>query len=173
MRRARWTILALALAALGACTMVKGSGKDADFRWKVTVVEHPLVLSNPTFRGSGFDVVVERMYLGEARTVFGPEYWRPVVHAVVVNTSGQKIPFEVLSGKFTVLGQSGKVYDAHASTRGSRGKTGWLLQEHTQEPTHLPPGANGLIEVFTQVDGKDKPDAPAALTFLGQRAEVR
>ena len=92
---------------------------------------------------------------------------------MVVNTRRDKIPFDELSGKFTVVGQSGKIYSAYPGTRGSRGKTGWLLQEHTKEPTHLPPGVRGLIEVFAGLDGKDKPDTPAAFIFADQRLDVR
>ena len=161
------------LCLLGGCTIKKGSGKGGDLAWKVDKVEHPLTPSATSFRGDGYDLVVERIFLVEERTIFGPQNWRAWMHGVVVNTSGAKLPFAALSGKFTVVGQSGKVYSAYPGTRGSRGKTGWLLQEHTKEPTHLPPGARGLIEVFAGLDGKEKPDAPAAFTFAEQRAEVR
>jgi hypothetical protein len=112
---ARWLLV---LCLLGGCTMTKGSGKGGDIRLKVNKVEHALTLPPTSFRGDGYELVVERIFL-----------------------------VEELSGKFTVVGQSGKVYSAHPNTRGSRGKTGWL-QEHTKGPTHLPPDARGLIEVF-------------------------
>jgi len=154
--------------------MTKGSGKGpGDIRLKVDKVEHPLTLPPTSFRGEGYDLVVERIFLVEERTVLGPERWRAMMHGVVVNTRGEKILYEELSGRFTVVGQSGKIYTAYPGTRGSRGKTGWLLQEHTKEPTHLPPGARGLIEVWAGIDGKEKPDAPAAFTFVDQRVEVR
>ena len=170
MRLARW---ALVICVLGGCTIAKGSGKGGDIRLKVDKVEHALALPPTSFRGDGYELVVERIFLLEERTVFGPERWQARLHGVVVNTRGDKILYEELSGKFTVVGQSGKTYSAYPSTRGSRGKTGWLLQEHTKEPTHLPPGARGLIEVFAGLDGKEKPDAPAAFTFADQRADVR
>jgi len=167
---ARWLLV---ICVLGGCTIAKGSGKGGDIRLKVDKVEHPLTLSPTSFRGDGYELVVERIFLVEERTVFGPQNWRAWMHGVVVNTRGDKILYEELSGKFTVVGQSGKVYSAYPGTRGSRGKTGWLLQEHTKEPTHLPPGVRGLIEVFAGLDGKDKPDTPAAFTFTDQRVEIR
>ena len=117
--------------------------------------------------------MIERAYLAEERTVWGPQNWRVFVHGTVVNRRGDRIPFEELSGKFAVVGRSGKVYRAYPNTRGSRGQTGWLLQEHTKEPTHLPPGARGLIEVFTGLDGKETADAPVTFTFQDYRADVR
>jgi hypothetical protein len=171
MRIARWTVVAL--AALAGCTIAKGSGKGGDIRFKVDKVEHPLAISQTTFRGNGYDLVVERIFLVEERTIMGPQNWRAWVHGAVVNTGEGSILFEELSGKFSVVGRSGKVYTAYPGTRGSRGKTGWLLQEHTKEPTHLPAGARGLIEVFTGLDGKDSADAPVTFTFLDQRAEVK
>jgi hypothetical protein len=164
-------LVGAALAVTG-CEVVRGSGKGGDIRFKVDKVEHPLTLSQTSFRGDGFDLAVERIFLVEARTIMGPQYWRVFAHGVVVNMRGEKLPFEELSGKFTIVGRSGKVYAAYPQTRGSRGKTGWLLQEHTQEPTHLPAGARGLIEVFAGLDGKDKADPPATFTFLDQRAGI-
>src|SRR5262245_49456252 len=158
---------------VAGCTIKKGSGKGGDLAWKVDTVDHPLTLSQTSFPGNGFDLVIERAVLREARTVWGPQYWRVFVEGTVINNRGDRIAFEELSGKFTVVGRSGKVYPAYPQTRGSRGKTGWLLQEHTKEPTHLPPGARGLIEVFSGVDGKEQADAPVAFTFLDHRADVR
>ena len=90
------------------------------------------------------------------------------MHGVVVNTQGDGI-FEELSGKFTVISQERQGLLGVPEHARRPGKTGWLLQEHTKEPTHLPPGVRGLIEVFAGLDGKDKPDAPAAFTFADQR----
>jgi hypothetical protein len=170
MRIALWSIAALMIAG---CTLKKGSGKGGDLAWKVDKVDHPLTLSRASFPGNGYDLVLERAVLREERTVWGPQNWRVFVEGVVVNLRGERIGFDELSGKFTVVGRSGKVYSAYASTRGSRGQTGWLLQEHTKEPTHLPPGARGLIEVFAGLDGKEQADAPVAFTFQGDRAELR
>jgi hypothetical protein len=170
MRIALWTVVVVALAG---CTIKKGSGKGGDIALKVDKVEHPLTIAQTTFRGNGYDLVVERVFLVEERTIFGPQNWRAWMHGTVVNTSGTRILFDELSGKFSVVGRSGKIYQAYPGTRGSRGKTGWLLQEHTQEPTHLPAGARGLIEVFSGLDGKDSADAPVAFTFSDQRAQVR
>ena len=167
---ARWVLVAL---ALGGCTIAKGSGKGGDIRLKVYKVEHPLTISETNLRGSGYDLVIERLFLLEERTIFGPQGWRARAHGVVVNTSGANIPFEVLSGKFSFVGTSGKVYAGSASTRGSRGKTGWLLQEHTKQPTHLPAGARGLIDVFAGLDGKESADRPIVFTFADQRVDVR
>ena len=166
--------LCLVAALIGAgCSFHKGSGKGGDVRWKVDKVDHPLTVSPTSFRGNGYDLVIERVFLREERTVWGPQNWRVWVEGVVVNMRGDRLPFDELSGKFKVVGKSGKVYSAYPQTRGSRGKTGWLLQEHTKEPTHLPAGARGLIEVFAGLDGKEQADAPVALTFMDARAELR
>jgi hypothetical protein len=170
MRIALWSVAALMIAG---CTIKKGSGKGGDLAWKVEKVDHPLALSRTSFQGNGYDLLIERAVLREERTVWGPQNWRVFVEGVVVNLRGDRIPFDELSGKFTVVGRSGKVYSAYPLTRGSRGKTGWLLQEHTKEPTHLPPGARGLIEVFAGVDGKEQADAPVTFTFQDNRADVR
>jgi hypothetical protein len=170
MRALLWVVFGLVVAG---CTVVRGSGKGGDVRLKVYTKEHPLTLSRSTFPGDGYDLLVERAFLVEARTVFGPQYWRVFVHGAIVNGRGEKLPLEALSKQFTIVGHSGKVYPAYAHTRGSRHATGWLLQEHTKEPTHLPPDQRGLVEIFTGLDGKETPDAPAAFTFLHHRAEVR
>ena len=170
MRIALWSVAALMIAG---CTIKKGSGKGGDLAWKVEKVDHPLTLSRTSFRGNGYDLLIERAVLREERTIWGPQNWRVFVEGVVVNLRGDRILFDELSGKFTVVGRSGKVYSAYPSTRGSRGMTGWLLQEHTKEPTHLPPAARGLIEVFAGVDGKEQADAPVTFTFQDNRADVR
>jgi hypothetical protein len=170
MKIALWFVAALIAAG---CTIKKGSGKGGDLAWKVEKVDHPLSVAPTGFQGNGYDLVIERVFLREERTVWGPQNWRLWMEGVVVNQRGDRLPFDELSGKFTVVGKSGKVYSAYPGTRGSRGKTGWLLQEHTKEPTHLPAGARGLIEVFAGLDGKEQADAPVALTFMDHRAEVR
>jgi len=68
---------------------------------------------------------------------------------------------------------SGKTLRAYVSTRGSRGATGWKLQEHTKEPTHLLPSERGLIEIWAPLGGKTVPDEPVALLVEGRRLEIR
>jgi len=175
MRLARSVSTAACLVALAACTLKGGPGKlDVDPRWKETRVPHARSISPPTVRAVGYLLTVESAAVVEERTVFGPERWKVVVAAAVVNERPERLLLtRDLGGKLAFVFAGGRTLEAYVATRGSRGATGWKLQEHTQEPSHLLPGVRGLIEAWAPLDGKAVPDEPVALLVEGQRLEIR
>lgn len=161
-------LASLTLAAAG-CT-VKGSGKAATPAWKTFVHEHAVTSAPFTLRGGTAEVRVHAVVVRESRTLVGRSSWVTIVKASVVNRGAEPLRWDDLTDDFTVRTRSGE------DTRGyvfTEGKGGWRHQEHTGQPTHLPPGASGEIRVQAEPNDGSRRDDPATVTFRGQTVELR
>lgn len=162
----RW-LLGLALLAAG-CT-VKGQGKSATPAWKMFQVEHARAVSSAPIRSGSIEWRASKAFVEENKTAISASHWVARIRGSVV--SSEDLPLSALSQAFTVIGKSGKVYDAHVSTVGP-GRRTWQHQEHTGKPTHLPANVPGELEVFVQVGDDKGYDDLAAYTFKGARAQL-
>jgi hypothetical protein len=157
------------LAFLAAGCTVKGSGKGALPAWKIYVDEHR-VNSAPFALTSGeVEVHVRAVVVEEHHTAFGKSTFINVVQAAVVNRGAGPLFPDAVTGAFRIQTRSG------ADHRGSvfiQGRGGWLRQEHTKEPTQLPPGATGEIRVQAESSTETRDD-PVAISFAGQTVALR
>lgn len=166
----RFPLVPLALAAvLAAGCTVKGSGKGATPGWKIYVDEHPVTSAPFALRSGDVEVQVRTVLVEEHHTAFGESTWVNVVKAAVVNRGAGPLFPDAVTGAFRLRTRSG------ADHRGSvfiQGKGGWRRQEHTKEPTQLPPGATGEIRVQAESTTKMRDD-PVAISFANQTVELR
>jgi len=152
-----------ALVFVAACT-VNGHGKAAKPAMKIYKTEHPYSFPPEPIQSGSIQVHVNKVFLEENKTVFSTQYWRARIYATVV--SPKAVPHTAFDNSFTVIGKSGQVYPGHVSIRGG-GRATWQHQEHTGQPTHLPPNVPGEIEVFAD-NGSGKTNDPlTAFTFKG------
>ncbi len=164
--RGAW--LTIVLIAVGGCT-VKGSGKASTPAWKMYKVEHPQTAPSEPIRSGSIEMRVTQVFLEEHKTVLAVSHWTARLRATLL--SSERLPLDSLSGTFTIVGRSGKVYKAYVSTVGP-GRSTWQHQEHTGQPTHLPPNVPGEIDVFTQVGDDKSHDELAAFTFRSIRVPL-
>jgi hypothetical protein len=166
----RLPILTLTLAAALAtgCT-VKGSGKGALPAWKIYVDEHPLPSAPFALRSGDVELQVRAVVVEEHHTAFGKSTWLNVIKAAVVNRGAAPLLAEAVTGAFRFRTRSGGDHRGYVFTQGNGG---WLRQEHTKQPTHLPPGATGEIRVQSESTTGVRDD-PAAISFAGQTVELR
>jgi len=167
--RSRMVVLAVT-AVLGValgCT-VSGSGKGSKPAWKRYVDQHPVSTAPFTLRSGTVDVRVQAVVVEEHHTAFGKSTWLNVVKAVVVNRGTGPLFPEAVTGGFRFRTRSGAELRGYVFVQGTGG---WLLQEHTKEATHLPPGAAGEIRV--QAETGATRDDPVAVGFEGQSVLVR
>lgn len=155
-------LLLLALVLHGCTT--KGSGKATTPAWKVYQEKHPVAAPSAPVRSGAQELRITEAYLEENKTVFAVSHWVARIRCSIVST--EKLPVSTLSDAFTITGRSGKTYKAHFSTRGPARRT-WQHQEHTGEPTHLPAGVAGELEVWVQVGDDKTHDELAGFAFRG------
>lgn len=163
MRSANAHVLIGALLALSACTTT-GQGKNTAPALKVFKTEHAYAAPPDPIRSGAMELRVNKVFLEENATIFETSHWVARMYVVIV--SSEDLPVSALSDSFTLIGKSGKTYEAHVSTRGPGRKT-WQHQEHTGQPTHLPASVAGELEVFAQVGDKETHDELVAFTFEG------
>jgi hypothetical protein len=162
-------LLASLTVAVAGCT-VKGSGKAATPTWKTFVDEHPVTSTPFTMQSGTAEVRVHAVVVRESHTLVGRSSWANVVKASVVNRGAEPLRWDDLTDDFRVRTRSG------ADTRGyvfTEGKGGWRHQEHTGQPTHLPPGASGEIRGQAEPNDGSTRDDPAAVSFRGETVELR
>jgi hypothetical protein len=159
--------LALAALLVAGCT-VKGSGKAATPAWKIYVDEHPVTSAPFTVRSGDVEVHVRAVVVEEHHTAFGKSTWLNVAKVAVVNRGAGPLFPEAVKGSFRIRTRSG------ADHRGSVfvGAGGWRRQEHTREPTQLPPGATGEMRVQAETTTQTRDD-PVALSFADQTVALR
>jgi len=162
-------ILGVILLAAVGCT-VKGEGKAASPAWKTYQVEHPLTAPAEPLRNGSLEVRVSKVYLEENKTVLKTSHWVARVRGTL--RSPERVTPESLSGLFTIVGKSGKIYPGYANPVPDARRT-WQFQEHTGQPTHLPANVPGEVAVFVQVGDDQSVDEPAALTFGTVRVPLR
>jgi hypothetical protein len=163
----RWAWMTVALLAVGGCT-VKGSGKASTPAWKMYKDEHPQNVRQVSIRDGSIELKVAGALLEEHKTVLAVSHWTARVRLTIVGS--ESVPLESLSGAFTIIGRSGKVYRPSVLPIGQR--TTWQRQEHTGQPTHLPAGVSGEIDLFTQVGDDKSHDELAAFTFRSLRVPL-
>jgi hypothetical protein len=164
--RSAW--MTIALLAVGGCTM-KGSGKSSTPALKMYQVEHPVAAPSEPLRSGSIELRITKVFLEENKTVLATSHWVARVRATLV--SSELLLLKSLSGDFTVIGRSGKVYRAHVSTVGP-GRSTWQHQEHTGQPTHLPANIPGEVAIFAQVGDDKTHDELAAFTFRSVRVTL-
>lgn len=152
----------------GGCT-IKGQGKASTPAWKVYQVEHPRPVPPGPVRSGSIELRITRAFLEENKSVLKTSHWVARLRGTLV--SSEALPVSALSGAFTIVGSSGKAYDAHVSTVGP-GRRTWQHQEHTGQPTHLPANVVGELEVFAQVGDDKTHDDLAAFTFRNLRVPL-
>lgn len=157
------TLVGTALLVLSGCTTT-GQGKNTQPALKVFKTEHPYRVPPDPIRCGDLELRVTKVFLEENATIFETSNWIARMRAVIV--SSDALPISALSDSFTMIGKSGQVYRAHVSTVGPGRKT-WQHQEHTGQPTHLPAGVAGELEIFTQVGDDKTHDELVAFTFQG------
>jgi hypothetical protein len=163
------TVTRALVAALATGCTVKGSGKGALPAWKIYVDEHPVSSAPFALRSGDVEVHVRAVVVEEHHTAFGKSTWLNVAKATVVNRGAGPLLPEAVQGAFRFRTRSG------ADHRGSvflEGKGGWRRQEHTKEPTQLPPGASGEIRVQAESTTETRDD-PVAISFAGRTVELR
>jgi hypothetical protein len=166
----RFPTVPLALAAfLAAGCTVKGSGKAATPAWKIYVDEHPVTSAPFTVRSGDVEVHVRAVVVEEHHTAFGKSTWLNVARAAVVNRGAQPLFPEAVRGAFRIRTRSGADHRGYVFVQGTGG---WRLQEHTKEPTQLPPGATGEIRVQAETTTQTRDD-PVALSFADQTVALR
>lgn len=152
-----------ALVVVAACT-VNGQGKAGKPGFKIYKTEHPYSFPREPMQLGSIQVHVDKVFLEENKTVFSTQYWRARIYATVV--SPDAVAQTAFDNSFTLIGKSGQVYPGHVSIR-ARGRTTWQYQQHTGQPTHLPPNVPGEIEIFAD-NGSGKTNDPlTAFTFRG------
>lgn len=107
-----------------------------------------------------------KVFLEENKTVLATSHWVARLRGTLV--CSEDLPVQSLSGAFTFIGASGKIYEGHVSTVGP-GRRTWQHQEHTGKPTHLPANVPGEVEVFSQVGDDKTHDELQAFTFRTRR----
>jgi hypothetical protein len=166
----RFPTLPLAIAAvLAAGCTVKGSGKGALPTWKIYVDEHPVTSAPFTLRSGDVEVQVRAVVVEEHHTAFGKSTWVNVAKAAVVNRGAGPLFPEAVKGAFRLRTRSGADHRGYVFVQGTGG---WRRQEHTKEPTQLPPGATGEIRVQAE-GGTETRDDPVAISFANQTVELR
>jgi hypothetical protein len=160
--------LALVAFLAAGCT-VKGSGKGALPAWKIYVDEHTVTSAPFALRSGDVELHVRAVVVEEHHTAFGESTWINVAKAAVVNRGAGPLFPEAITGAFRLRTRAG------ADHRGSvfiQGKGGWRRQEHTKEPTQLPPGATGEIRVQAESTTSTRDD-PVAISFANQTVQLR
>jgi hypothetical protein len=165
-----------ALAALLAagCELKRGPGPKPYVTpaFKTFVVEHPVALGGrPVFSGTT-ELRIDRAVTEERKTVLRTEEWRMVVHVALVNHGQAPLLQDDIRDAFQLLGRSGATRRGYVSTEGGR-EGGWLHQEHTGQPTHVPPGGTGRVRIWAVAEPVTTRDDPAALTFRDVRIDFR
>jgi hypothetical protein len=160
--------LALAAALATGCT-VKGSGKGALPAWKIYVDEHPLSSAPFALRSGDVEVRVRAVVVEEHHTALGKSTWLNVIKAAVVNRGAAPLFPEAVTGAFRFRTRSGADHRGYVFVQGTGG---WRLQEHTKQPTHLPPGATGEIRVQAETTTGTRDDS-VAISFASQTVELR
>jgi hypothetical protein len=163
------TLVMTAVLALGACTFTGPKGGNPG--WKIFKEEQDRPVPSQAVRLGAAELRLTRVFLRREYTVTKTVNWTAWIRATVV--SAEKLPASSFDGVFKVIGRSGKTYDAHTQPTGP-GRSTWQHQEHTGEPTHLPPNVPGELEIwisFESSDGK-APDELAALTFRDGRVAL-
>jgi hypothetical protein len=155
-----WLLFA-AVLAFGACTF--GGTKGGNPKWKIYKEEHDRPVPSASIRLGSMELRVTRVYLRREHTVMKTVNWSAWIRATVL--SSDKLLASSFDNMFKITGRSGKVYDARMMTTGP-GRATWQHQEHTGEPTHLPPNVPGEIEIWISFDSADSkpPDEPATLS---------
>jgi hypothetical protein len=159
--------LALVAVVAAGCTVVgSGKGKPA---WKIYVDEHPVTSAPFALRSGDVEVHVRAVVVEEHHTAFGKSTWLNVAKAAVVNRGTGPLLPDAVTGAFRLRTRSGADHRGHVFVKGTGG---WRLQEHTKEPTHLPPGATGEIRVQAE-STTERRDDPVAISFANQTVELR
>lgn len=161
-----WMVVALLVA--GGCT-VSGSGKASKPGWKIYKTEHPQPVPQNPVRSESLELRITQVFLEEQATVIEKLYWKAILRATVI--SSEPLPLSELSNAFTIVGKSGKVYNANVMTLGP-GRRTWQHQEHTGKPTHLPANVPGELEFWAQVGDDKTHDELEAFTFRGVRVPL-
>lgn len=166
----RFPVTPFALVALLAagCT-VSGSGKASKPGWKIYVDEHPVTSAPFSMRSGAVELRVGAVVVEEHHTAFGKSSWVNVVKASVVNRGTEPLFPDAFRGEFRFRTRSGADRRGHVFIQG---KGGWRRQEHTKQPTQLPPGASGEIRVQAESSSETRDD-PVAISFAGQTVELR
>jgi hypothetical protein len=174
--KGRGVLAASALALLAAgCTLKTGPGPKPGYvvpAFKRYVVEHPIALAERTLRVGSTELRLDRVVVEEHRTVLGPETWVGVLHATVVNHGGAPLLAQEIGDAFQIHGRSGTVRRGYVFTDASHGG-GWLSEEHTKQPRHLPAGAAGRVRVQAEIGTDRTHDDPSAMTFRDLRLDFR
>jgi hypothetical protein len=160
--------LALVAVLAAGCT-VKGSGKGAMPAWKTYVDEHAVTSAPFTLRSGDVEVRVRAVVVEEHHTAFGKSTWVNVANAAVVNRGSAPLSPDAVTGAFRLRTRSGADQRGYVFIQGTGG---WRRQEHTKEPTQLPPGATGDIRVQAESSSGMRDD-PVAISFAGQTVELR
>lgn len=162
-------VAGLALVLLGSACTIKGQGKSSKPDWKMFQVEHPRSFPPERFRSGGLEFWGVKAFLEENKTVLGPSHW--VARIRVGLLSPEALPLSDVKDEFTILGASGKTYRAYASTVGP-GRLTWQHQEHSGQPTRLPAGVAGELDLFAQVGDDKTHDDVVAFTFRNVRVPL-
>ena len=143
---------------------MKGHGKSSTPGWKIFQVEHPVAAPSSPIRHGPIELRIQKAYLEENKTIFATQHWKAEILLTVV--SSQPLPLSELNNAFTIIGKSGKSCEAHVSTVGP-GRRTWQHQEHTGQPTYLPAGVVGEVNVWTLIGDAKSHDELASFTFRG------
>ena len=155
-----------ALLLTGTGCTATGHGKASKPAWKVFETKHPLSAAPGSTRSGPVELRIDEATLVERSTVFESRGWELRLRASVL--SAERLPLANLTQAFKVVGRSGTERGAQARPIGA-GRATWQHQQHTGEPTYLPPNVSGVIEVVATVGDADSLDEPAALVFEDAR----
>jgi len=153
----------LALPSLAGCTTT-GKGKGTKPGWKVFKDERPLSASPGSVRSGPVELRIAEAVIEERGTLLGTPSYYAVVRGSVV--SAEPLPLAELRSAFVVVGASGVERQGVVSAKGA-GRATWQHQQHTGEPTVLPAGVVGELEVIAELGSGDDHDEPTALVFRG------
>ncbi len=166
---ARALLLIAAVLALGACSFSGPKGGNPG--WKIYKEEHDRAVPSESLRVGATELRLTRVYLRREHTVLKTVNWSAWIRATVV--SSEKILASSFDKTFSVVGRSGKVYEARMMTTGP-GRSTWQHQEHTGEPTYLPANVPGELEIWISFDSTaaKPPDELAALIVAGAKVSL-
>ena len=167
MRSLQCLLSVVVLASTGCTT--SGSGKGTKPAWKVFNVEHPQPFAAGPLRFGAMELRISSVFLEERKTVFGTQDWIAKVRATVV--SSEPLPLSALQGLCTLSGTSGQSYRTWVAIVGGHPNP-WRYQEHTKQPTHLPPHTPGQVEFWTDLGNDAAYDVIASVTLNGVQIPV-
>jgi hypothetical protein len=162
-------LLIATFLALGACSFSGPKGGKPG--WKLYQEEHDRAVPSESLRMGGTELRLTRVYLRREHTVMKTVNWTARIRATVV--SSEKVLASSFEKMFTVIGRSGKVYEAHTMTTGP-GRSTWQHQQHTGEPTYLPANVPGELEIWISFDSTEAkpPDELAALIVADAKVSL-